>query len=91
MALLATTLLAIYTCTWLGEYEYNVQIARHVVILLWLFFLTMCYTFPKMWSAFYIFPKPSTTTFFLVGFAYVFAAVFMFSDPTLELLYKGNI
>ncbi|KAJ2502207.1 hypothetical protein GGH96_001279 [Coemansia sp. RSA 1972] len=90
MVFLAVILQAIYTCTWLGEYDYNVQIARHVCILLWIVFLTWCYNFPKLMSDYYIFPKSGTTTFFIVGLTYVVTVILLLSDPTLDLLYRGN-
>ncbi|KAJ2501976.1 hypothetical protein GGH96_001502 [Coemansia sp. RSA 1972] len=90
MTSLAIILLAIYTCTWLGEYDYNVQIGRHVCILLWVVFLTACYNFPKLMSDYYIFPKSGTTTYFIVGLTYVVIVILLLADPTLDLLYKGN-
>ncbi|KAJ2128117.1 hypothetical protein GGH17_004514 [Coemansia sp. RSA 788] len=90
MVFLAIILQAIYTCTWLGEYDYNVQIARHVCILLWIVFLTWCYNFPKLMSDYYVFPESKATTFFIIGLTYVVTVILLLSDPTLDLLYRGN-
>ncbi|KAI9470213.1 hypothetical protein BX667DRAFT_501758 [Coemansia mojavensis] len=90
MTLLATTLLAIYTCTWLGEYEYNVQIAKHVAILFWVFWMALCHNMPAMCEQFYVFPKKKIPTFFLVGTVCILSTIFMLSDSILDLLYRGN-
>ncbi|KAJ1746236.1 hypothetical protein LPJ58_005781, partial [Coemansia sp. RSA 1591] len=41
-------------------------------------------------SDYFIFPKSGTTTYFIIGLAYIVTMLLFLADPTLDLLYKGN-
>ncbi|KAJ2766291.1 hypothetical protein IWQ56_003773 [Coemansia nantahalensis] len=90
LALTITTLNATYVCTWLGEYEYNVQIAKDTVILFWLAALMWTFNFPKTFKQHWLFPDDPTTTYFLIGLVYVGTTIMFFSNTLLLLLYMGN-
>ncbi|KAJ2694360.1 hypothetical protein H4R19_005922 [Coemansia spiralis] len=90
LALTITTLNATYVCTWLGEYEYNVQIAKHTVMLFWLFVMAWTFAFPMTFKSHWVFPKDDTGTYFLLGLVCVSTTILFFSNMLLPLLYKGN-
>ncbi|KAJ2358338.1 hypothetical protein GGF43_000868, partial [Coemansia sp. RSA 2618] len=50
----------------------------------------MCYQFPTMMNAYYMFPKKLTTSFFLVGLVYILTVMLLLADPRLDLLHKGT-
>ncbi|KAJ2552904.1 hypothetical protein IWW35_002101 [Coemansia sp. RSA 1878] len=41
-------------------------------------------------SDYYVFPESKATTFFIIGLTYVVTVILLLSDPTLDLLYRGN-
>ncbi|KAJ2803622.1 hypothetical protein H4R21_001969, partial [Coemansia helicoidea] len=72
-------------------YEYNVQIAKDVVILFWLFMMAWTFNFQMTFDSQWMFPKDDTTTYSLIGFVCIATMIMFFSTTLLSLLYKGNI
>ncbi|KAJ2785190.1 hypothetical protein H4R18_000641 [Coemansia javaensis] len=86
-----TVLLSTYITTWLGEFEYNAQIAKHVVVLFWVTMVGWTYNFPGIFMSFWRYPDEEAYSHFIIGLVYVFSGCILFSDSILDLLYRGNI
>ncbi|KAJ1771161.1 hypothetical protein IW140_004499 [Coemansia sp. RSA 1813] len=90
MTLASTCIIGVYVCTWLGEFSYNAQIAKHVCCLFWALCVAWCFQPGNRWVWHFKFPDSNPVTFFCIGILYIVMMCFLFSDSVLEALYKNQ-
>ncbi|KAJ2507295.1 hypothetical protein GGI11_006401 [Coemansia sp. RSA 2049] len=90
MTLASTSVIGVYVCTWLGEFGYNAQIAKHVCCLFWTLCVAWCFHPANRWVGHFKFPDSNPVTFFCIGIFYIVTMCFLFSDSVLEVLYKDQ-
>ncbi|KAJ2559894.1 hypothetical protein EV175_000128 [Coemansia sp. RSA 1933] len=90
LTLASTCVIGVYVCTWLGEFGYNAQIAKHVCCLFWTLCIAWCFHPANRWVGYFKFPDSNPVTFFCIGIFYIIMMCFLFSDSVLEVLYKDQ-
>ncbi|KAJ2400946.1 hypothetical protein GGI23_001717 [Coemansia sp. RSA 2559] len=90
MTLASTSVIGVYVCTWLGEFGYNAQIAKHVCCIFWTLCIAWCFHPANRWVGHFKFPDSNPITFFCIGIFYIIMMFFLFSDSVLEVLYQDK-
>ncbi|KAI9505266.1 hypothetical protein BX070DRAFT_221800, partial [Coemansia spiralis] len=90
MQTVVAVLTAVFTCTWIGGFTYNAQVARHAFTVPWLVLTAYCLKPGNAFEKHFKFPDNHSLTFLIITILYIVVMSSSFSDDLLPLLYKGG-